>query len=130
MRRTIVMTLIAAAAVGGFVFAFSAPRQEASGLPPAVERVSPADGDLNLRQETISADLVPGYTGYLLINGVEVPRDDLQVVDAINTITLRPLPDSDYAVLEPGPYCATIVYRPIGRPESDSESYTWCFRLH
>lgn len=126
------MTLIAAVAVGGLVYAFSGPTQEeAPGPPPAgVESVTPAGGDLDLRQVTIAADLAPGYTGYLLMDRVEVPRDDLQFVDALNTITLRPLPDSDYEVLQPGRHCATVVYRRIGQPESDSSSYNWCFNLH
>ncbi|MEA2844691.1 MAG: hypothetical protein QOJ69_2362 [Actinomycetota bacterium] len=132
MVKRIVMTLIAAVAVGGLVYAFSGPTQsDAPGPPPAgVESVTPAGGDLDLRQVTIAADLAPGYTGYLLLDGVEVPRDDLQIVDALNTITLKPLPDSDYEVLEPSRHCATVVYRRIGEPESDSSSYQWCFSLH
>ena len=132
MIKRIVMTLIAAAAVGGLVYAFSGPtQQDAPGPPPAgVESVTPAGGDLDLRQVTISADLAPGYTGYLLMDGVEVPRDDLQIVEALNTVTLTPLPDSDYEVLEPGRHCATVVYRRIGQAEGDSSSYQWCFSLH
>ncbi len=132
MKRRIVMSLIAAVAVAGFVFAFSAPKQEEAGpLPAAVERVAPAGGDLDLRQVTIAADLAPGYTGYLLLDGVEVPRDDLQIVPALNSITLVPLPDSDYEALQPGPHCATVVYRRIGQPETAvGDQYRWCFKLH
>jgi len=130
VRHRVIMTLIAAAAVGGFVFVFTQPRQVGVGLKPAaVESVFPEGGHLNLRQVTIKADLAPGHTGYLLLDGVEVPRDDLQIVDALNTVTLQALPGSDYAALEPGPHCATIVYRRIGSPESDSGSYRWCFSL-
>ncbi len=132
MKRRIVMSLIAAVAVGGFIFAFSSPKQDPVGpLPPAVERVFPPGGDLDLRQTTVSADLAPGYTGYLLIDGVEVPRDDLQIVLALNSITLAPLDGSDYEALQPGPHCATVVYNLIGQPESDPAGrFQWCFRLH
>jgi hypothetical protein len=130
--KRIVMTLVAAVAVGGLVYAFSGPTQtDAPGPPPAgVESVAPAGGDLDLRQVTVAADLAPGYTGYLLLDGVEVPRDDLQIVDALNTITLKPLPDSEYAQLRPGRHCATVVYHRIGQPESDAVPYQWCFALH
>ena len=129
--KRIVMTLIAALAVGGLVYAFSGPTEkDATAMPPAVEAVSPAGGELDLRQATIAADLAPGYTGYLLIDGVEVPRDDLQIVDALNSITLRPQPDSDYAQLEPGPHCATVVYHRVGQPEAEAASHQWCFSLH
>jgi hypothetical protein len=125
------MTLIAAVAVAGFIFAFSAPEEEEAGpLPPAVERVSPEGGNLDLRQITIAADLAPGFTGYLLLDGVEVPRDDLQIVPALNSITLVPLVGSDFEDLQPGPHCATVVYHRIGQPETSSDQFRWCFRLH
>jgi hypothetical protein len=131
MARRIIMTLIAAVAVGGFVFVFSQPEQELiPDRPPAVEAVYPAGGNLDLRQATIVADLAPGYTGYLLFDGVEVPLDDIQFVDALNTVTLKPQPGSDYETLEPGPHCVTVVYRRIGEPVGESDSYRWCFRLH
>lgn len=131
MARRILMTVIAAVAVGGFVFVFSEPKQELiPDRPPAVEAVYPAGGNLDLRQVTIVADLAPGYTGYLLVDGVEVPRDDVQFVDALNTLTLRPQPGSDYETLNPGPHCVTAVYHRIGEPETESNNYRWCFRLH
>ncbi|MGH9189031.1 MAG: hypothetical protein ACRD0Q_03220 [Acidimicrobiales bacterium] len=128
--RKIVMSLIGAAALGGFIFVFTAPKPTNRQRPPAIESVFPEGGNLDLRQVSIYADLVPGYTGYLLLDGKEVPRDDLRIVDALNTVTLKPQADSDYAQLQPGPHCATIVYRRIGEPESASSSYGWCFSLH
>ncbi len=120
-----------AAAVAGLVFAFTAPDpREDQPKPDAVERVFPQPGDRDLRQTTIVADLAPGYTGYLLIDGVEVPLDDIQFVDALNTVTLRPQPGSDYETLRPGPHCVTVVYRLIGKPVTESDNYRWCFRLH
>lgn len=131
MARRIIMTLILAVAVGGFVFVFTAPKQDLlPDRPPAVEAVYPDGGNLDLRQVAIVADLAPGYTGYLLVDGVEVPRDDVQFVDALNTLTLRPRAGSDYETLSPGPHCVTVVYHRIGEPESESDSYRWCFRLH
>ena len=131
MLRRLVMTLIAAAAVGGLVFAFSGPTQESeSNIPPAIESVFPLSGNLELRQVSIVADLAPGYTGYMAIDGNEVPDDEIQFVPALNTVTLKPGPDSDFAVLEPGSHCATVFYRQIGEPRANSTSYRWCFRLH
>jgi hypothetical protein len=126
------MTVIAAAAVGGLVYVAS--ESETSNpealRPPEVEAVTPAGGDLDLRQVTISADLAPGFTGYLELDGVEIPADDLQIVDALNQIILKPGSDSDYAELSPGSHCASVVYRPIAQPEERPRSYQWCFSLH
>jgi len=129
--RRLVKTLIAAAAVGGIVFAFSGPTQDkTSDKPAAVESVFPVSGNLELRQAGVYADLAPGYTGYLSIDGNEVPEDDIQVVPALNTVTLKPQPGSDFETFEPGSHCATVFYRQIGQPRSNSTAYRWCFRLH
>jgi len=130
MRRRLIMTLIAGLAVGGFIWVFTRPLPSAGNLkPPAVESVFPEKGNFNLRQVSIVADLAPGFTGFLLLDGIEVPRDDLVIVDALNTVSLQAQPGSDYAELEPGRHCATIVYRRIGAPERDSSRYQWCFSL-
>ncbi|MDQ6727158.1 MAG: hypothetical protein M3066_13475 [Actinomycetota bacterium] len=131
MLRRLIMTLIAAAAVGGIVFAFSGPSGDDSQKKPVgVEAVSPEGGDLDLRQATIVADLAPGYTGYLSIDGNEVPEDDVQFVDALNTLTLKPQPGSDFGTIQAGNHCVTVFYRRIGDPRESSASYRWCFRLH
>ena len=131
LLRRLIMTLIAAVAVGGLVFAFSGPTQtDEDNFPPAIESVFPVSGNLELRQVQIVADLAPGYTGYLAIDGNEVPEDDIQFVDALNTVSLKPGPGSDFTTLEAGSHCATVFYRQIGQPRANSTSYRWCFRLH
>ena len=129
--QRVVLSLIVAAAVGGLVYVFTSPTGgDEPTKPAAIEAVTPQGGDLDLRQVTIAADLAPGYTGYLLLDGVEVPEDDLQHVDALNQVVLRPSPDSDYRELRPGRHCATVVYRMFGEPREQSSSYRWCFALH
>lgn len=130
--RRLIMGLIAAVAVGLLVVAFSGPTQQGSGpaKPEAVQSVFPLPGNLELRQVSIVADLAPGYTGYLAVDGKEVPEDDVQFVDALNTLTLKPGPGSDFANLQAGNHCVTVFFRHIGEPRENSESYGWCFRLH
>lgn len=131
MRKRLIMGILAAVAIGGIVFTFSGPKRNVPGRPAAVEGVSPAGGDLDLRQATLAADLAPGYQGYLVLDRVEIPQDDVQFVLALNTLTLKPQPDSDYAQLQPGRHCASVVYWPIGQSrESGTATYTWCFQLH
>jgi hypothetical protein len=131
LSQRIVLSLIVAAAVGGLVFVATSPTGDSGpAKPDAVEAVSPQGGDLDLRQATIAADLAPGYTGYLLVDGVEVAEDDLQHVDALNQVILRPTEDSDLRELSPGPHCVTVVYRHIGEPRDQSSSFRWCFSLH
>jgi hypothetical protein len=130
LRRNAVLSLLLAVGIAGFVFAFTLPGPDKkTSTPSAVESVSPAGGDLDLRQGTIMADLAPGYTGYLEIDGIEVPADDLQHVDALNQVILRPTPDSAYQQIPPGPHCAAVVYHQIGNPGTTNR-YQWCFTLH
>ena len=98
--------------------------------PAGIEAVYPESGNLDLRQATIVADLAPGYTGYLSIDGSEVPEDDVQFVPALNTLTLKPLPGSDFETLGAGSHCVTVFYRQIGQPRANSANYRWCFELH
>jgi len=125
------MSLVVFAAIGGLVFVFASPDTDDGPAPPeAVESVFPKPGDRDLRQTAIYADLAPGYTGYLLIDGIEVPLDDIQFVDALNTVNFKPTDISDFARLSSGNHCVTVVYRLIGQPRDRSESYRWCFEVH
>lgn len=130
--RNAILSLVLLLALGSFVFLFATGKsaKTSSSQPEAVEGVSPQGGDLDLRQVTIMADLAPGYTGYLEIDGIEVPDDDLQRVAALNTVTLKPTEDSAYKQLAPGRHCAAVVYHQIGTPASNSATYRWCFSLH
>lgn len=131
MKRRILMGLVLAVALGGFAYTFSAPTQvDGPRLPAAVEAVFPEGGDLDLRQATIVADLAPGYVGYLLLDGVELPADQVRVVDGLNRYELVPDADSDLRELRPGPHCASVAYWPIGLSEAEGSSFRWCFRLH
>ncbi len=127
----IALSLAVIGAVGGLVYVANAPRAtDIPTLPSAVEAVSPQGGDLDLRQAGIAADLGPGYTGYLLFDGTEIPDDDLQHVDALNQVILKPKPESDYRQLSPGTHCVTVVYRKFVDPADATDSYRWCFTLH
>jgi hypothetical protein len=130
--RNAILSLVLLLAIGGFVVLFATGKgaKPNPSQPAAVEAVSPQGGDLDLRQATIMADLAPGYTGYLEIDGIEVPDDDLQRVAALNTVTLRPTEDSAYLQLAPGQHCAAVVYHQIGTPAGESATYHWCFTLH
>ena len=131
LRRRLIMGALACVGAGGIVFAFSAPtKTDSTGRPAAVEAVTPQGGNLDLRQVTISADLAPGYTGYLTLDGVEIPADDVRFELALNSLTLIPGPDSDYRQLQPGNHCAGVVYWAIGQNRDLGKSHTWCFRLH
>lgn len=51
--------------------------RDESGLPDAIERISPGDGDRILRQSQIIVDFIDGYEAVLLIDGIELPTTRL-----------------------------------------------------
>jgi len=128
--RRIVISVVAAIAIVGIWWAFQSSDTKAPVQIAGIESVSPTPGDLDLRQVELSADLAAGYTGILFLDGVEIPADDIQRVEATNKIALHAQPDSPYRELSPGHHCATVEYWQITQGRSQANQYRWCFTLH
>jgi len=106
-------------------------RNERVGYPTAVEELTPRPGELIRQQDTITADLRDGLTGVLLIDGAEVPLDQLEIVKPLSQISFRPGPGKDLAKFEPGTHTATVLYW-IGSQQNRPAkvgSYSWPFRV-
>jgi hypothetical protein len=99
------------------------------GLPTAVEGVTPGPGELIRLQDTIVVDLRDNLTGVLLLDGAEVPEDQLDRVVPLGQLSFRPGPSKDLLQFEPGEHTAVVLYWPQGkaRPATPA-SYSWRFR--
>ncbi|HEY3240020.1 MAG TPA: hypothetical protein VGL92_10685, partial [Acidimicrobiia bacterium] len=69
-------------------------------------------------------------TGVLLIDGVEIPEDQLRINRPLGQVSFRPGKGKDIPRLEEGLHSATIVYWPQDRSREDAKSFTWTFRAH
>jgi len=83
LRRTIMIGLL----VFAVWFLWWATQRGESGSAgpaddPAVVTRFPGPGDKVLRQSEVGAELEPGYDGRVLVNGVEIPED--QMIGAID----------------------------------------------
>jgi hypothetical protein len=116
-------------AVAGIVYAFSSSPKPPAEKTSAVVNVMPPAGDLDLRQEHVGVTLAAGYTGDLLVDGTQVPEDELHRVPALYQITLAPTPGSQFN-LGPGRHCASVNYWPLANPSDKRSSPPWCFNLH
>jgi hypothetical protein len=114
--------LVAATVIGG--------RNEGPELPSNIEHVIPAPGSGILAQDDVGADLLDTYTGVLLIDGVEIPEDQLRINRPLGEVGFRPGEGKDIVRLEEGLHSATIVYWPQDRSRADAKSFTWQFRAH
>jgi hypothetical protein len=98
-------------------------------LPSTVDSVSPRPGELARLQDTITADLRDDLTGVLVIDGAEVPEDQLERIIPLGAMSFRPGPDQDLARFEPGEHTVAVYYWPQGKPRPSNPSvYSWRFR--
>lgn len=133
LRARIVMAVLLAAGVGGFIFAFAKlapPSADTAPKDAAVRAVHPNHGDRMLRQDTIFIELGDGYAGRIeLVDGVDV-RQEVEFIDGLNRYSYTPDEDSATGVLKPGRRCAMAYFWPQGEPESQGRRYDWCFSVH
>lgn len=132
MIRRVVVTGMLLAALAGFVFAFSLGDDGTNTLPSdAVEHLIPPRGDQVLRQTEIGIDLAPGWTGVLMVNGVEIPEDQLRRVDAQNQFFFTAGPGREFEELPPGTVEVTaLIWRPVdGETRDDGERVRWTFAV-
>lgn len=96
------LAIAAGAVVAIDGFATSVTGKSAQKLAPGVESVEPARDALQVQQQDqIRADLVAGYTGVLIVNGVELPTyslDKLPTPAKGQQLSLPPRPSSSPAI--------------------------------
>lgn len=115
--------------------------------PPEIERVDPVPNSVSvLAQSSIFVDLQQGYTGVLVINGVEIPTFRIGEVEVEPgrqveippvtvfepgnaTLTFRPSPGAPVERFENGMQIVEVIYwrEDIGRQRA--ESFVWEFNV-
>ena len=132
--RRAVLALIVVAALATFVFAFTiggGNDDEALRSGSPVERFVPENGSpAAVRQAEIGVDLAPGYTAVLLVDGVEIPEDQLRRNDPESQLFFTPGEGQIIESLAAGPHTATaLVWRPVAsETREDAEAFSWSFR--
>jgi hypothetical protein len=99
-------------------------------LPVDIEAVSPEPNQLTGLVDTVTVDLADRYTGVLVIDGVEIPEDQLDRVVGIQTVSFRPGPDKAISRFRAGENVVVVKYwdgRLQDRP-AKPYSYSWNFR--
>jgi hypothetical protein len=98
-------------------------------LPADIESISPERGELVGLVDDVTVNLLDSYTGVLVIDGVEIPEDQLDRVPELGIITFRPGPGKDITKLRTGENTAEVLYwlRTKDRPEHPAR-FGWSFR--
>lgn len=131
--RRVATTALLLAALSAFVYAFTLGEgnTDVAVTNDAVEQLVPPRGDQVLRQSEIGIDLKPGWTAALVVNGVEIPEDQLRRVDAQNQVFFTAGPGKEFEELSAGTVTVTaLVWRPVdGETRDDADAVTWTFQV-
>ncbi|MCU1458831.1 MAG: hypothetical protein JWL73_2923 [Actinomycetia bacterium] len=95
--------------------------------PSEVQSVLPAPGDLERVQVTVSVDLRDDLTGSLVIDGTNIPDDQVDRVPALGQLSFRPGPGKEFERLEPGSHTVTVNYHLQQSANRDRGTYSWSF---
>jgi hypothetical protein len=136
-RFKIFAAVLLTAAIAAFVGAYLTfaegeddPVLRSGGQDEYVEALMPNRNDQVPQQTRVGIDLVTGWTGVLVLNGVEIPEDELSVTQELGVVEFTP--DDGLAVeqLEGGQNCVTAIVWPLseGRDQG-GQNVTWCFEV-
>jgi hypothetical protein len=99
-------------------------------LPADIEAISPGQNQLTGLIDTVTVDLADQYSGVLVIDGVEIPEDELERVVGIQQVSFRPGPDKVISRFRAGVNDVVVQYwngRVQDRPAKPF-SFHWSFR--
>lgn len=135
MLRRVVIVLLLAAATGLLVWGgvVQESEQPVAAVDSAVEDLVPGRNATAVpRQTRIGVDLAPTWTGVLLVNGLEIPEDQLDRNAPLNQFFFQPGEGKEIERLSAGRVVATaIIWRPtLGETrDSGSRSFSWTFTV-
>jgi hypothetical protein len=127
--KILLVGLLLAASVGIYSASRLTSQSEAQFDNGVVVQLIPNDGDKVLQQAQAGIRLADGYTGTLTVNGVPVPDDQLDRVQALNEILFQP---GDAKIVEAWPAgenCLVATYWKSATGPTQSSTHTWCFSV-
>lgn len=131
--RRIGVALILIACAAGLVIAANhtdsgEPDIIESGDSTIVEQLTPQAGSSVLRQTPIGIDMSTGWTAVLIVNGTEIPEDQLHRVPALNQVFFTPGPGTAIEQLPPGSNCVDAIIWRENQTRADARPpLRWCF---
>jgi hypothetical protein len=151
-RRLLVCSFVIAAGLVLVILGFqsSVTGRKALALPPTIEDIDPVRGAVRVPAQTeVFVDLLAGYTGVLIIDGIElktVDRSDLSIANPVPgqqvslpattiyekgnaTLTFVPTKGAAIESFTQGTHTATVVFWKVLESRQRSQSYTWTFSV-
>ena len=133
----------------GFALSLAVTGNEGAHLPKYIERIEPVAGATQTpAQASVIVDLVAGYEGVLVIDGLELETVNLgdlrdqttpgqqvtlpptTVYEPGNaTLTFDPSPDSSITTFSQGQHTVQVIYWPTVEGRGSARSYSWSFEV-
>ncbi len=99
-------------------------------LPATIVSLDPSPGGIIRPQDTITVILVNDLTGTFVLDGQEIPTNQLQNVPELGEVSYRPGPGKGLEQFPTGEHTITIEYWLQTKPRPIHPStYTWSFRV-
>ena len=103
------------------------PTTAPDALPSEIVSTTPVADTLNKPQQAVSVSLRADLTGVLVIDGIEIPEDQLDRPTQ-SSMTFQPGPNKEISRFQTGPHRVEIVYWPSIRTRDDAATYGFGFR--
>jgi hypothetical protein len=130
--RVAVVAITALVVINLAIFLFNesdtSPQGEKA-LPVDIQAVSPEPDQITGLVDTVTVDLADQYSGVLVVDGVEIPEDELERVVGIQQVSFRPGPDKAFSRFRAGENTVVVRYwngRLQDRP-AKPYSFSWSF---
>ena len=151
-RRLLACSFVIAAGIVLVILGFraSVTGRQALALPPTIENIDPVRGAVRVPAQTaVFVDLLAGYTGVLVVDGVELETVDLGRLGSTNQVpgqqvslpattiyekgnaTLTFVPSEGAAIesFAQGTHTATVIFWKVLESRQRAQSYTWTFSV-
>lgn len=96
-----------------------------------VERLIPPRGSEILAQEAVGVDLRPGWTGVLVVNGIEIPEDQVDTANLASLGQILYTTGEGKAVetFAAGENCVEAITWRVDETRANSRTTRWCFNV-
>lgn len=139
VRRSIVAAIVVACVAGLALAAAHTRRGDdalsvsgpgGGGASSVVELLTPADGDTLVNQQAqIGIDLTTPYQAFLLLNGQQIPDDELLKRPELSAVYFTPGEGKVVKALPAGRNCVQAVISRVDGTDEAIPPITWCFNV-
>lgn len=133
----------------GYALALAVTGDDGYKLPATIESVDPVPAAQGVPAQTsVFVDLLAGYTGVLVVDGLELETVNIEDLQDKNkpgqqitlppttifepgnaTLTFRPSPDSEIEAFTEGEHIVQVIYWKLIDGRGAARSYTWTFNV-